>query len=64
VTEVDPDPREPADGQGTSELGGHEVPSDGDPTDGGKRGEIGDAASVTSDEPDDGPGYPVAGGRT
>jgi hypothetical protein len=54
VTEVDPDPYEPADGQ---------APDTGDPTDGGKHGEIGSAPSINSDEPDDGgPGYPVAGG--
>jgi hypothetical protein len=57
VTEVDPDP----DGQGTSALGGIEVPVDGDPTEGGKRGQIGDAPSVTADEPDDGSTYPVGG---
>jgi hypothetical protein len=54
VTEVDPDPYEPADAQ---------VPETGDPTDGGKHGEIDSAPSIRSDEPDDsGPGYPVGGG--
>ena len=46
MTEVDPDPRDPADGQGTSALGGSPVPADGDPTEGGKRGQIGDAQQV------------------
>jgi hypothetical protein len=63
VSEVDPDPYEPGEGQGDSVLGGHPVPEGGDPTDGGKHGEIGAAPSVTSDEPDHaGPGYPVGGG--
>ena len=61
MSEVDPDPYEP--GQGEPELGGREVPDAGDPTEGGKRGEIGAAPSVTADEPDEGgPGYPVGGG--
>jgi hypothetical protein len=63
VSEVDPDPHEPAAGQGESVLGGRPAPEDGDPTEGGKRGELGDAPSITSDEPDDGgPGFPVGGG--
>jgi hypothetical protein len=63
VTELDPDPYEPAEGQSQSVLGDHEVPATGDPTQGGKHGEIGSAPSITSDEPDDGgPGYPVGGG--
>jgi hypothetical protein len=63
VTENDPDPYEPDEGQGTSVLGGRKAPAAGDPTDGGKHGEIGDAPSIASDEPDDGgPGYPVGGG--
>jgi hypothetical protein len=63
VSEVDPDPYEPGEGQGESQLGGRPVPEAGDPTDGGKHGEIGDAPSITSDEPDaGGPGYPVGGG--
>jgi hypothetical protein len=49
VSEVDPDPREPA-------------PSDGDPTAGGKRGQVGNAPSIASDEPDDGRGYEAGGG--
>jgi hypothetical protein len=60
VTEVDPDPNEPVEGE--SMLGGRAAPAAGDPTKGGKRGEIGDAASVTSDEPEDGRGYPAGGG--
>lgn len=53
MSEVDPDPHEPAGEQRTS----------GDPTDGGRHGEIGSAPSVASDEPDAaGPGYPVGGG--
>lgn len=62
MTEVDPDPRDPADAQRESLLGDREAPADGDPTQGGKRGEIGDSPSVRSDEPADGQGYPVGGG--
>ncbi len=63
MSEVDPDPYEPAEGQGESQLGGGDVPASGDPTDGGKRGEVGDVPSITSDEPaDGGPGLPVGGG--
>ncbi|MGY2129035.1 hypothetical protein [Blastococcus sp. SYSU DS0617] len=62
MSENDPNPYEPDQGQGRSVLGGREVSADGDPTDGGKRGEIGDAPSITSDEPDDGTSYPVGGG--
>jgi hypothetical protein len=63
VSEVDPDPAVPGEGQGESVLGGHGVPQADDPTDGGRHGEIGSAPSVTSDEPcDGGPGYPVGGG--
>jgi hypothetical protein len=62
VTEVDPDPQDPADAQSGSVLGDRSVPTDGDPTQGGKRGEIGDSSSVRSDEPADGEGYPVGGG--
>jgi hypothetical protein len=63
VSEVDPDPYEPGEGQGRSELGGREAPMAGDPTDGGKHGEIGSVPSIEADEPDDaGPGYPVGGG--
>ncbi|MET0765049.1 MAG: hypothetical protein ABWY29_09290 [Blastococcus sp.] len=54
MSEVDPDPYDPAAGQ---------VADDGDPTQGGKRGETGAAPSVTSDEPGDGASqYPVGGG--
>jgi hypothetical protein len=63
VSEVDPDPYEPAEGQGEAELGGREAPASGDPTDGGKRGEIGEAPSVAADEPDDGNTYPAGGGN-
>ena len=62
MSEVDPDPHEPADAQRESVLGDRPMPADGDPTQGGKRGEIGSSPSVTSDEPDDGSGYPVGGG--
>ncbi len=62
MSENDPDPHEPDEGQGTSMLGGRPVPADGDPTDGGKRGQVGDAPSITSDEPADGSSYPVGGG--
>jgi hypothetical protein len=63
VSENDPDPHFPDEGQGRSELGGRAEPADGDPTDGGKRGQIGEAPSVASDEPSDGSRYPVGGGR-
>jgi hypothetical protein len=63
VSENDPDPYEPDEGQGSSVLGGQPAPADGDPTDGGRHGQIGDAPSIATDEPDDGgPGYPVGGG--
>ncbi len=63
MSEVDPDPYEPGEGEGKSQLGGHPVPQAGDPTDGGKHGGIGAVPSITADEPDDGgPGYPVGGG--
>ncbi|TFV82720.1 hypothetical protein [Blastococcus sp. CT_GayMR16] len=62
MSEVDPDPYEPGEGQGESVLGGRDVPGGGDPTDGGKHGEVGDAASIRADEPDDGTTYPVGGG--
>ena len=62
MSEVDPDPNEPDDGQGGRALGGRPVPADGDPTEGGKQGEIGEAPSVAADEPDDGSTYPVGGG--
>ena len=62
MTENDPDPHEPDEGQGRSVLGGSEVPDAGDPTDGGKHGQVGDAPSITADEPGDGSTYPVGGG--
>jgi hypothetical protein len=63
VSENDPDPHLADEGQGHSELGGKEVPASGDPTQGGKTGQIGDAPSITSDEADDGAGFPVGGGQ-
>ena len=54
MSEVDPDPNEPAEGQGRSTLGGRDEPGSGDPTEGGKYGEIGETPSIASDEPDDG----------
>jgi len=63
VSEVDPDPFEPGEGSGESQLGEADVPADGDPTHGGKDGEIGEAPSVAADEPDDGSRYPVGGGN-
>jgi len=63
VSEVDPDPFEPGEGGGTSELGGRKEPGTGDPTRGGKDGEIGEAPSVAADEPDDGTTFPVGGGQ-
>lgn len=62
MSEVDPDPRDPADAERESVLGNAELPADGDPTQGGKRGEIGDTGSVRADEPTDGEAYPVGGG--
>jgi hypothetical protein len=62
VTENDPDPYEPDEGEGTSVLGGQAVPASGDPTDGGRTGEIGEAPSIASDEPDDGTEYAVGWG--
>ncbi|TFV60205.1 UNVERIFIED_ORG: hypothetical protein E4P37_19515 [Bacillus sp. AZ43] len=62
MSEVDPDPYEPGEGQGESQLGGRDVPAAGDPTDGGKRGEIGEAPSIEADEPEDGSTFPVGGG--
>ena len=64
MTEVDPDPDEPAEGQGRSTLGGRDEPGAGDPTGGGKRGQIGVAPSIASDEPDDGgPALSPGGGH-
>jgi hypothetical protein len=62
VSEVDPDPYAPGEGQGESQLGGRDVPETGDPTDGGKRGQAGDAPSIRADEPGDGNEYPPGGG--
>jgi hypothetical protein len=62
VSENDPDPHLPDEGQDRSVLGGRLEPDAGDPTQGGKRGEIGDAPSIAADEPDDGTQYPVGGG--
>ncbi len=64
MSEVDPDPYEPGEGQREVQLGGAAVPEADDPTLGGKSGEIGSVPSVVSDEPDAaGEGYPVGGGR-
>ena len=46
MSENDPDPNLPDEGQGRSELGGRPAPDAGDPTRGGKRGEIGEAPSI------------------
>ena len=63
MSEVDPDPFEPAQGQGKPELGGRDAPDAGDPTHGGKDGQIGAAPSVVADEPDAaGDSYPAGGG--
>jgi hypothetical protein len=62
MSEVDPDPNLPDEGQGHAELGGRGEPAAGDPTDGGKRGRIGEAPSITDDEPTDGTRFPVGGG--
>ncbi len=62
MSEVDPDPYEPGEGQDEAQLGGRAAPAQGDPTDGGKRGAIGAVPSITTDEPDDGSSYPVGGG--
>jgi hypothetical protein len=62
VSENDPDPHLPDEGQDRSVLGGRLAPDTGDPTQGGKRGEIGDVPSIAADEPDDGTQYPVGGG--
>ncbi|MGY1739768.1 MULTISPECIES: hypothetical protein [unclassified Blastococcus] len=63
MSENDPDPNLPDQGQGRSELGGKPMPAEGDPTDGGRTGQIGEAPSIAADEPDDGgPPIPVGGG--
>lgn len=63
MSEVDPDPYEPGEGQGESELGGREMPASGDPTDGGKHGQAGETPSIAADEPADGSTFPVGGGN-
>ncbi|SDB97862.1 hypothetical protein SAMN05660690_0025 [Geodermatophilus telluris] len=64
MSENDPDPYLPAEGQGRSELGGRVEPNAGDPTDGGREGRIGEAPSIAADEPGDGgPALPPGGGR-
>lgn len=64
MSENDPDPTLPDEGQGRAELGGREVPASGDPTDGGRSGQIGQAPSVAADEPTDGgPALAPGGGR-
>ncbi|WNV74418.1 hypothetical protein [Geodermatophilus sp. DSM 44513] len=63
MSENDPDPYLSDEGHGRSELGGQPEPDAGDPTRGGRRGQIGETASVAADEPDDGQGYAVGGGR-
>jgi hypothetical protein len=63
MSEVDPDPNLPDEGEGRSELGGRGEPGAGDPTEGGKRGEIGEAPSIVSDEPTDGSTYAPGGGH-
>jgi hypothetical protein len=62
MSEADPDPFAPGEGEGTSELGGRKEPGTGDPTRGGKDGEIGETPSIAADEPDDGTTFPVGGG--
>jgi hypothetical protein len=63
MSENDPDPNLPDEGQGRSELGGKQMPGDGDPTGGGRTGQIGKAPSIAADEPDDGgAAVPVGGG--
>jgi hypothetical protein len=61
VTEVDPDPNEPAEGRAV--LGGRPEPAAGDPTEGGRRGQIGETPSIAADEPDLGPPLGPGGGR-
>jgi hypothetical protein len=53
MSENDPDPNLPDEGQGRSELGGRPESDAGDPT---------QAPSIAADEPGDGEGYPVGGG--
>ena len=61
MSENDPDPHLPDEGQGRSELGGREEPNAGDPTEGGREGQIGEVPSIAADEPTDG-GPPLAPG--
>jgi len=64
VSENDPDPYLPDEGQGRSELGGREEPGTGDPTDGGRRGQVGETPGIAADEPTDGgPALGPGGGR-
>ncbi|WP_448627404.1 hypothetical protein [Geodermatophilus sp. URMC 64] len=63
MSEVDPDPQLPDEGQDRATLGGRQEPATGDPTEGGKRGEIGEAPSIAADEPGDGTSFPVGGGH-
>jgi hypothetical protein len=63
MSEVDPDPNLPDEGQGEQTLAGRPEPRDGDPTEGGKRGEIGEAPGIAADEPGDGSTYAPGGGR-
>ncbi|MGX5657602.1 hypothetical protein ACWKWC_22715 [Geodermatophilus nigrescens] len=64
MSENDPDPYLPGEGQGLSELGGRQEPNAGDPTDGGREGRIGTAPSIASDLPDDGGPALAPGGGT
>ncbi len=64
MSQNDPDPHLPDEGQGHSELGGRPAPNAGDPTDGGRTGQIGAVPSIAEDEPTDGgPPLPPGGGR-
>jgi len=63
MSEVDPDPNEPDEGQGRVILGGRAEPAGGDPTDGGRSGQIGEAPSVAADQPDLGPSLAPGGGH-
>ena len=62
MSEVDPDPYAPDEGQERAVLGGRDVSGSGDPTDGGKHGQVGETSGIRADEPDDGTAYPVGGG--
>jgi hypothetical protein len=63
MSEVDPDPNLPGEGQGEQTLAGRPEPRDGDPTEGGKHGQIGEAPSIAADEPTDGSSYAPGGGH-